>query len=99
MINEIEDGMGFAGLVQTKVEQSAEDAFWCERAAYERMLETLSAEITGLRGVILEAHARLSPLTCSPTPNLMTIRDVVDILRRRIKHTPTVANAAPPESE
>lgn len=58
MTNEIEDGMGCAGLVPTKAEESAEDAFRREREACER----LEAENIRLRNTIAGIRAALIPL-------------------------------------
>jgi hypothetical protein len=56
MKNQIEDGMGCAGLVPTKAEQSAEDA---EREAYDRMYSTLMAEIERLRQIAAHVPAAI----------------------------------------
>ena len=59
MKTEIEDGMGCAGLVPTKAEQSAEDAFQCEREAYDRMYSTLMSEIERLRKIAAHVPATI----------------------------------------
>lgn len=78
MRNEIEDGFGCAGLVPTKAEASAEDAFRREREANER----LQAENIRLRNTIAGVRAALIPLCNQPVPNVQTIRDVVQMLRQ-----------------
>lgn len=78
MRNEIEDGMGCAGLVPTGQESSAEDAFNREREAYER----LAKETDRLRCAIHAATGLLAPLGNQVIPSVMAIREALDILRR-----------------
>lgn len=85
MRNEIEDGMGCAGLVPTKAEASAEDAFMRERAAYERLQEELvklGYRNVELRNALDAVRGLLEPLQHQVMPSVMAIRAAVDILRR-----------------